>query len=499
MGDEYGFFQSSVVAAHAVGTNIFSPMGHFSFPLLSNVVQGTIISLLGGDLSAFRLSGILPITLSIPAVIWAARNFVSPPVHLLAGLFLALDPLSAAIGSIGYNNSQMIPLWCWSFALSLHACRSGSPRAAAAAGVVAGLGYYTPYIAMMFVGTSLPLLLVLSWRRQSSQFILPSVARAQAAAFFLGFFAAAGPILLHADQLVRHVAHRGPKTWSMLKALGQVANAALAPLFFSAHSHTLTGRVVVPTVGTLTVLGFFMCLRRYGRPSTLFLASNAILLVVAASALAPYDYPAVTRLVIISGPVAILGALGAQGALDALASALNSRTILEREDESRLARGALVLAVGILCTCNLIVQQRGFCNEQQTKALGHVIRLALKLPSGKVFYFVRSDTSDLIERVLQYYAVREKVHVIRVPADGPKLLPPAIPAHSVAVIHHTTPRRQEVLESLGWEAGEASGTMAMTRITTGEGPLFAHPLSQSAAEALEAISSISCPNPFSAD
>jgi|688.fasta_scaffold13728_9 hypothetical protein len=489
-GDEYGFYDGSLQAFRATGTNIFSTDGTYSFPRLSNIAIGTVIELFGGSVEAFRLSGLLPVTASIPAVMLIARELVPSRYAWLSGLFLALDPLSSSIGIIGYSNTQILPVVVWSCALAALALKRESPLLACMSGSVAGCGFYVPYIGLMAVGVSLPLLILLILLRGRS--FRPPAAEllAMLLAFGFGFLAVSGPRLVDFESQLKDIMWRArPEVDG--NALGNVFNVMLAPLFFDAGSHQLKGAVFLPVVGMLFGIGLFVSLMKISKPGFLFVTLNFVAAVAVSGPLAPYRYPSVTRILAISPWVAILAAIGS-------AALCSAATVVFRR--SRYAAWTTAMLLALLVLQSAWAEMSRLCDEGSYPGIAHMLRVAMKGSSGQVRVAYPPDANLAPPRfVFAAYGLGDRAEVF----SGSELLKEAdslsLEPEDLVIIQADVPERESIHVALEKRcASLACSGLHVRSLTGGERDFDVMFFRDVPDSEWAAIASQRCPRPFSA-
>ena len=112
MGDEWGFYalardMLTRPEAHTVFGLTDSNSYHTEF---SSWLQAWVMALAGEDVYGWRLSALLPLVLSVPALYAFAHWLVGRPAAVLAASALAGSHFLLGFTKVAYNNSQAC--WC---------------------------------------------------------------------------------------------------------------------------------------------------------------------------------------------------------------------------------------------------------------------------------------------------------------------------------------------------------------------------------------------------
>jgi 4-amino-4-deoxy-L-arabinose transferase-like glycosyltransferase len=221
MGDEGEFFKTArAIAAGEHKPSVFG-FGVYSYPILSSYYQAGIIRLFGTTLWAWRFGSVVIAALAVIPLYALAREMFNRQVAVTAGVILIVMPYFLAYARLGYNNGQAIlPV-----ALAVYFLYAGFKRGSAlylcAAGVAAGLGFYTYTAGRLAALISLFYFLYLFVTRQQSWWKLIVLGLA----FSAGYLSTALPHLVYGNAV-----NPGLLRYKMLESLW--INADYVPDYF---------------------------------------------------------------------------------------------------------------------------------------------------------------------------------------------------------------------------------------------------------------------------
>jgi 4-amino-4-deoxy-L-arabinose transferase-like glycosyltransferase len=195
MGDEGDFFRTT----RAIATGEYKPsafgFGVYSYPILSSYYQAGIMRLFGTTLWAWRFGSVVIAALAVIPLYALAREMFNWRVAMTAGVILIVTPYFLAYARLGYNNGQAI----FPVALAVYFLYAGFKRGSAlylcAAGVAAGLGFYTYTAGRLAVLVSLFFFIYLFITRQQAWWKLTVLGLA----FSAGFLSMALPHLVYGN------------------------------------------------------------------------------------------------------------------------------------------------------------------------------------------------------------------------------------------------------------------------------------------------------------
>jgi sugar lactone lactonase YvrE/4-amino-4-deoxy-L-arabinose transferase-like glycosyltransferase len=152
VGDEYIFYAVGRQFAEGRGTwPVLSGAGIYGHqPVLSSVLQGASMWLLGTDSYGWRISNTFLLAISIPLLYYFARQFLGVLGGLVTAALYGCAHMLLSFGKIGYNNPQVILVLASALAAFTWASQQGSLAGFGLTGIVLGLGFYTYGVARLF-------------------------------------------------------------------------------------------------------------------------------------------------------------------------------------------------------------------------------------------------------------------------------------------------------------------------------------------------------------
>ena len=142
-GDEGAFWESARgMARHERAVDFFAP-GVYGFPLASSIYQALFVKLLGYSVWSWRFGSVAAVLSAMIPLYFLVRAMFDRWVAFAAVVLTATSPFALAFGRMGYNNMQaLFPLLLTLLLLYL-AVERRSSFLFFAAGLAAGLGFYT--------------------------------------------------------------------------------------------------------------------------------------------------------------------------------------------------------------------------------------------------------------------------------------------------------------------------------------------------------------------
>ena len=146
IGDEFLFYDHAKRMADTGITHPFSQEGVYNkHPVMSSVFQSVVMRVFGSDYFGWTFSETLNAALTIPGIYLLGYAFGGRKAAIASAALLSFSHLLFAFSHVGYNNLSSLPVAVWSLALFVTGWRKGNPLLLYAAGVIAGLGFYTHY------------------------------------------------------------------------------------------------------------------------------------------------------------------------------------------------------------------------------------------------------------------------------------------------------------------------------------------------------------------
>ena len=192
-GDEGAFFVSARDAARGAAAPDLFGLGTYAEPALTTIFQSWFVSLLGANVTAWRLSSVIAVWLAALPLYFLVRDTLGKRTAWIALAFYAISPWVLTYARMGYNASQGILPVVLSLALTWLAVRRDSRFYAFLAGGAAGLSFFAPETARIAIVLA-PLWLVWIWisHRAGGK----TIGR-QLAAVALGIVAVAAPPIVY--------------------------------------------------------------------------------------------------------------------------------------------------------------------------------------------------------------------------------------------------------------------------------------------------------------
>ena len=308
IGDEYLFYEHAKRIVDEGIVRPFSQEGVYNkHPVMNSVFQATVMRVFGADYFGWTLSEVLNAALTIPAIYLLGRTLGGRTTAITAAGIFAFSHYIFAFSHTGYTNLSPLPVTAWALALFLIGWRNGNPLLLYAAGVVAGLGFYTHYSGRAIM----PVILLFAMLMGNPKRLLALWPLA------FGFALTAAPTLVVEKELLftRMFGQVvGGYTEAVAGTVGQrlLGNIELnLPSFsYNANVHSYVyGPLMDPVSGCLATLGIAFALGHIRQPSYRVLLIWLAVALFIAGILSPYPHTAITRLLIAVPPAALLAGL----------------------------------------------------------------------------------------------------------------------------------------------------------------------------------------------
>jgi 4-amino-4-deoxy-L-arabinose transferase-like glycosyltransferase len=374
-GDEGAFFVTARDIAHGSITPDLFGLGTYNEPAFTAILQSWWISLLGVNITAWRLSSVLAAWLAAIPLYFLARDTLGKRSAWITLAFYAISPWILTYARMGYDTAQaMLPV-VLALALTWLAVRRDSRFYIFLAGGAAGLSFFVPASARIAI-VLVPLWLMWMWvtRRAAGK----TIGR-QLAAGLLGLIAVAAPPIVsgmtHApdaylgkqfessfnnvfyardffpeEQLFswydpiaagQQQIFYDPQYYAPLIGRGVIRTTLALQLPALVNENYLPGALADP-FGILYLLGLAWSVTRLRRPGYVIWAAWLLLGGFLTSALSAYP-PRAALALPIAPALIVLSALGLVATVDVLASVIGG--VPERIKSYGLLGVTLVLAV----------------------------------------------------------------------------------------------------------------------------------------------------------
>jgi hypothetical protein len=192
-GDEGAFFVNARDVAHGVTAPDLFGLGTYNEPALTTIFQSWWISLLGANITAWRLSSVIAAWLAAIPLYFLARDTLGKRTAWITLAFYAVSPWMLTYARMGYDAAQALLPVVLALALTWLAVRRDSRFYIFLAGGAAGFSFFAPATARMVI-VLVPLWLIWMWvtRRAAGK----TIGR-QLAAGMLGFVVVAAPPIVN--------------------------------------------------------------------------------------------------------------------------------------------------------------------------------------------------------------------------------------------------------------------------------------------------------------
>ena len=146
IGDEFLFYEHARRIVEEGIIDPFSQEGVYNkYPVMTSVYQATAMRMFGVDYFGWTFSEALYGIITIPGIYLLGHTFAGRKAALFSAALFACSHYILAQSHVGYGNLSPLPVSVWSIALFALGWRSGNPLTLYAAGIVAGLGFYSHY------------------------------------------------------------------------------------------------------------------------------------------------------------------------------------------------------------------------------------------------------------------------------------------------------------------------------------------------------------------
>ncbi len=308
IGDEYLFYEHTKRIVDEGIARPFSQEGVYNrHPVLNSVFQAGVMRMFGADYFGWKFSETLNVALTIPAIYLLGHQLGGRRAAIVATVMFAFSHYVFAFAHTGYNNLSPLPVAAWAVALCVMGWRRQSLVLLYAAGLIAGLGFYTHYSARAI----LPILVLFSLSMGGPKRL------AQLWPLGLGFALTVVPTFVVEQEgvLTRMFGqvvggYTEVVTGSVVQRVLDNIVLNLPAFSYNATVHTYVyGALLDPVSGLLAALGIAYALgnlRDHG--CRLLLVWFAVAMFMT-GILSPYPHVAVTRLIFAVLPLTLLAGL----------------------------------------------------------------------------------------------------------------------------------------------------------------------------------------------
>ena len=308
IGDEFLFFEHAKHITEEGVTRPFSQEGVYNkHPVMSSVFQAAVMKVFGSNYFGWTLSETLNATATLPGIYLLGYAFGGRKAASVSAALFASSHFIFAFSHVGYNNLSSLPVAVWSLALFVLGWRKGNPLLLYAAGIVAGLGFYTHYSGRAM----LPIMLMFTLTAGSPRRLL------ELWPLFFGFVLTVAPtFVVEQEQVFTRMFSQIVGGYSEV-VTGSTGDRILnnieinLPAFnynSTVHSYVY-GPLLDPVSAALAAMGIGFALGHIRIPSLRLLLIWFGVAAFMTGVLSPYPHVAITRLAFAVPPLALLAGI----------------------------------------------------------------------------------------------------------------------------------------------------------------------------------------------
>ena len=308
IGDEYLFYEHARRIVDDGITRPFSQEGVYNqHPVMNSVLQAGVMGMFGADYFGWKFSQTLNAALTIPAIYLLGHQLGGRRTAIVATAMFAFSHYVFAFAHTGYNNLSPLPVATWAVALFVLGWRRESPILLYAAGMIAGLGFYTHYS-----GRAVLPIIVLFWLSLVSPRRLTHLWP-----LGLGFVLTVVPtFVVEQESVLTRMFDQvvGGYPEAVTGSVGQrvLDNVVLNLPAFSYNATVqayVYGALMDPVSGLLAAMGIAYALGNFRDHGCRLLLVWLAVAMFMTGILSPYPHVAVTRLIFAVPPLALLAGL----------------------------------------------------------------------------------------------------------------------------------------------------------------------------------------------
>ena len=319
IGDEFIFFEHARRIAEEGITRPFSQEGVYDkYPVMASVFQAMVMRVFGADNFGWTLSEALFAAASIPGIYILGHTLGGRKAAVFSVALFACSHYILAQSHVGYANLSPLPVAVWSITLFVMGWRRGNPLLLYAAGVIAGLGFYTHYSGRVVLPVIF-LFALASWRPKRLVDLWPLA---------FGFALTVAPtFIVEQERVVTRMfaevvgGYSEVVTGSPLSRVLSNIELNLPAFNFNSSVHTYVyGSLLDPVSAVIAVLGVAYALGHFRlRQFRLLLLWFGVAMVVT-GLLSPYPHVAITRLTFAVPPLVLLAGVSMAHIVDYIQS-----------------------------------------------------------------------------------------------------------------------------------------------------------------------------------
>jgi 4-amino-4-deoxy-L-arabinose transferase-like glycosyltransferase len=345
IGDEGVFYDHAQQIIRGERVNWFSQRAgaYAEHPVLTSAYQALTMKVFGSEYFGWKMASVIAIAITLPSFYWLLRETLGPRVAVFGTLFLGASHYLYAYAHTGYDNIFSLFPTTAALALMASGLKRSSYALLFAAGVCAGMGFYTYYSSRATMAIIAVALLCLGRRG-----LRPGVIAAIGAGFVvfvLPLFAVDQWEVI--DRMLDRSASNSDDP--LIKRLAGNLPRTLFPFNFQrSNQHYVAGALMDSVSVTFAVAGFALALRRIrdeGHRRLLIWYAGAATVV---GLLYNEEFVAISRLHYALPPIAAFSAV----ALDRLVAAA-AVAVRRPQIEWTLTAGTLAVMAPLLFVVNV--------------------------------------------------------------------------------------------------------------------------------------------------
>ncbi len=337
VGDEWGFFDLATTIIHRPELHtLFSVVDANSYhTLFSSALQAWVMRLAGETVYGWRLSSLLPVALSVPAVYLFANWLAGRTAAIVAAGLLAASHLLLSFSMAAYNNTQALLPLTVGLALFAFAQRRESAVRYYALGAALGSAFLLFGLArLVFLPIGI-LVLLLSWSTWKR-------ALTSTLAISAGTLAVATPLLFNLDNwrgLLKATPIQSEAAEQSNQLIRNLIGGGQAFLANNHNTHFVVGPHVDPLTAVLLLVGLAAAIAGRRQRARLAWLLAGLTFWFAVSAIQQYEWVSTTRMFVLVPIYVIFAGVGA---------AALGRILFADSQRSRLAWAAGIVAAAVL-------------------------------------------------------------------------------------------------------------------------------------------------------
>lgn len=347
IGDEGAFYSFAKRVLLGQPLNWFSQKGPYDqHPILSSAYQALSLRVFGDSLFGWKMASVVAIVLTFPVFYWLLRETMGVRTAIFGTLFLAASHYLFSYAHTGYDNIFSLFPTVAALACAVAGMRRSSYALLFAAGLFAGMGFYTYYSSRAAIG--IVGLTMLMMGRRSFRLDAFAVVGAGFVMFALPIFATDRWDVI--DEMFNRSATvtKDPLLDRMYDSLGRTF---LAFNFNKANIHYTAGPLMDGISVTFAMVGLVYAL---AKPQAFGCRMLVVWLMIAgtvAGLMSEYDFVSISRMHYALPPMAAFAGIAADRMLAALGRVVR---------QSRVEWAATAAAVGALAPLLFIINGQHF-------------------------------------------------------------------------------------------------------------------------------------------